>query len=255
MWRHLFVRAGLNVERSTQARGQKDSMRARQDLARNEEDIQVFKTKYQAAWNALLVLIREENLEQQMPGYQRLQDIDVRSHEDKDSYCVITSRKTRPSTDPRPLIVPGESRRSLSWIWSGIDVTGDSKAMQEALRVEWSKSWAQKRRWDEELALVGEEKRRVVESLKFDAGRWDQRAEANEHNAEGFPAYARRQAALRRGLIQQFESLWNTPIRSRRRANKAMECSRDKEEIEEPSDEENDREPCTRIDDKEDEDD
>ncbi|KAK7014754.1 hypothetical protein VNI00_019289 [Paramarasmius palmivorus] len=211
--RHLFVRAGLDIERSTQARGQKDSTRARQDLARNEDEIKAFKTKYQAAWNALLVLIGQERLVDQMPGYQCLQDSDVRSHEDQDAYCVITSRKTQPVKDARPLIVGGESRRLLSWIWSGVDVTGDSKAMQEALRIEWSKSWARKRRWDEELELILEEKRRVVESLRYDVAAWMRRAVDDEETEEGYRAYARRQAALREGLIKRFQDLWKTPLR------------------------------------------
>ncbi|KAK7016199.1 hypothetical protein VNI00_018964 [Paramarasmius palmivorus] len=220
---HLFVRAGLNIERTTQARGQKGSTRSRQDIASNETDIVAFKTKYRAAWNALLVLIGEERLQQQMPGYQSLQDHDVRSHEDQDSYCTITSRKARPVTESRPLLVPGESRRSLSWIWTGVDVTGDSKAMQEALRIEWSKCWARKRRWDEELALILEEKRRAVVSLEFEADRWRKVAEEGRNTSpEGYTAYALRQAAVREGLVQKFRSVWSTPIRQRKRVNRGV---------------------------------
>ncbi|KAK7020260.1 hypothetical protein VNI00_017752 [Paramarasmius palmivorus] len=256
--RHLFVRAGLDIERSTQARGQKGSTRARQDLARNEGDIQVFKTKYQAAWNALLVLSGEERLRQLMPGYQQLLDNDVRSHEDEDAYCVITSRKSKPSKDSRPLITGGESRRSLSWIWSGVDVTGDSKAMQEALRIEWSKCWARKRRWDEELALIIEEKRRVLESLRHDQKSWLVKAKGNEGAPEGYSAYALRQAALREGLIERFVVLWNTPIRHRIRATRtagSRENALDGGDIEEPSEEEDDDELRVVMDDEEDEDD
>ncbi|KAK7025353.1 hypothetical protein VNI00_016064 [Paramarasmius palmivorus] len=214
---HLFIRAGLNIERSTQARGQKDSTRSRQDLARNEEDIAAFKSKYRAAWNALLVLVGEEKLREEMPGYQALHDHDVRSHEDQDSYCVVSSRKIRPALDSRPLLVEGESRRALSWIWTGVDVTGDSKAMQEALRIEWSKCWARKRRWDEELALVVEEKRRVVESLRFEQRKWLRRAADEVNEPEGYAAYALRQAALREGLVERFETVWKTPIRTCKR--------------------------------------
>ncbi|KAK7015127.1 hypothetical protein VNI00_019208 [Paramarasmius palmivorus] len=217
---HCNVRTlpAVNIERTTQSRGQKSSTRSRQDIASNEVDIEVFKTKYRAAWNALLVLVGEVALQKQMPGYQPLQDQDVRSHEDQDSYCTITSRKTRPVTDSRPLLVPGESKRSLSWIWTGVDVTGDSRAMQEALRIEWSKCWARKRRWDEELALVLEEKRRAVVSLEFEADRWQRVASEGQNLApEGYTAYALRQAAVRKGLVQKFQSLWRTPIRQRRR--------------------------------------
>ncbi|KAK7026742.1 hypothetical protein VNI00_015515 [Paramarasmius palmivorus] len=213
---HLFVRVGLTIERTTQARGQKDSTRSRQELARNEVDIQAFKTKYQAAWNALMVLVGEEILQEQMPGYQVLHDHDVRSHEDEDSGCIVSSRKTRPANVPRPLITEGESRRTLSWIWTGVDVSGDSKAMQEALRIEWSKCWARKRRWDEELALVREEKRRVVKSLHFQAEDWLQKAMVNsDEPQEGCRAYALRQASLREGLVERFLTIWKTPIRRR----------------------------------------
>ncbi|KAK1223876.1 hypothetical protein PQX77_013242 [Marasmius sp. AFHP31] len=70
------------------------------------------------------------------------------------------------------LIKPGESRKALSWIWTNMDTSNDSGAMQEALRIEWAKSWARKRRWEEELALVEEEMRWVVVTLRYEAQVW-----------------------------------------------------------------------------------
>ncbi|KAK7026675.1 hypothetical protein VNI00_015548 [Paramarasmius palmivorus] len=153
----------------------------------------------------------------------------------------------------------GESRRELSWIWSGVDVTGDSKAMQEALRIEWSKSWARKRRWDEELDLIIEEKRRVIASLTYDAEKWLERAEHQEQSPEGYLAYAYRQAALRKGLIERFEALWRMPIRQHQRAKKSVEPvkdARDGDDSEAVSEEENEEDIRMSIDDDdEDEDD
>ncbi|KAK7026491.1 hypothetical protein VNI00_015571 [Paramarasmius palmivorus] len=245
---HLFVRVGLNIERTTQARGQKESTRSRQDLARNENEIQAFKTKYQSAWNALLVLIGEEQIQRQMPGYHVLHDHDVRSHEDEDSHCVVSSRKTRPTNEPRPLIVAGESRRTLSWIWTGVDVSGDSKAMQEALRIEWSKCWARKRRWDEELALLLEEKRRVVQSLLFQSENWRRKAGQDpEQRQEGYNAYALRQASLRKGLVERFETIWKTPIRCRGHGRRARPPVDDNDQGEESEGNE-DIEPALDLD-------
>ncbi|KAK7022741.1 hypothetical protein VNI00_017017 [Paramarasmius palmivorus] len=236
---HLFVRAGLNLERSTQVRGQRQSTRSREDLKRNEEDIQAFKTKYQASWNALLVLVGEEQLQQQMPGYQAMRDRDV--HQRFSS-----------------TVGPGESRRTLSWIWTGVDVSGDSRAMQEALRIEWSKCWARKRRWDEELALVVEEKRRVVQSLQFQASVWRQKAEKHlDGGQEGHYAYAIRQAALRESLVVRFQTIWKTPIRSRGRAKKKIEAEKagpDEDDNGEESEDEGDGNFGT-VDDDEDDDD
>ncbi|KAK7054294.1 hypothetical protein VNI00_003487 [Paramarasmius palmivorus] len=211
---HLFVRSGLNIERRTQSRGQKDSTRSRDGMARNELEIQVFRAKYQRAWDALLAMIGEDSLQKEMPGYLVLREQDIRTHDDIDNLTYVSNRARKNAVESPPLLIPGESRRVMSWIWTGIDIEGDSGAMKEALRIEWSKVWARKRWWDEELALVLEEQRRSLESLGYEAERWQRRADIHD-GPEGYRAYVVRQACLRTSLASRFKTIWSTPIRKR----------------------------------------
>ncbi|KAJ6459377.1 hypothetical protein C8R47DRAFT_1081340 [Mycena vitilis] len=75
----------------------------------------------------------------------------------------------------------GEGRRSLSWIWySGpvtqTDVTADG-TLHEDIRVEWAKARARADRWQEELILLEEEMRRVLEFCSWKARWWEARVE------------------------------------------------------------------------------
>jgi len=202
-------------------------MRARQVLARNEKKIDVLKHKYQAAWEAARTLLQSED----HIGHQQLCDSDIRSLDETDSHASKNARKTlgkqrrdaEGSSDPQ-VIRPGESTKTLSWIWTGINTSEDSEAMKEATRVEWSKAWARKRRWDKELTLIEEEMRCTLLSLRYESTKWKTLVAATsevEGNAfrEGVTAYARRSAALRDGLAAKFETLWALPdkeLRSRR---------------------------------------
>ncbi|KAJ7824840.1 hypothetical protein B0H13DRAFT_1449392, partial [Mycena leptocephala] len=69
-------------------------------------------------------------------------------------------------------------------------------------------------RWTEEVDLLEEEMRRVLEFLKWRAGWWmtlvDQRPEVVEDVVlqEGFTAYARRQSQLQLDLRSRFQENW-----------------------------------------------
>lgn len=214
----LFVRTRLHTQRTLHIRNQQASTRARQVLARNDRKLDPFKVKYRAAWSAVKELVGEVHI-----GYRELHDADVRSLDELDTHASGNMRKTlgkraRNAQDStatqqgNTVIQPGESRRTLSWIWTGVDTSEDSEAMREATRVEWSKSWARKRRWDEELALLGEEMRRTVLSLRFESTTWKSRTMASEDAiSEGMAAYATRQASIRDALASKFEALWALP--------------------------------------------
>lgn len=111
----------------------------------------------------------------------------------------------------------GETRRELSWIWqtSALSVDGDDN--DDILRAEWARSRARVRRAVEEVALVREEMRRVLESLKWNAAQWDLRGGYCPRGAslelkEGVSAYAAEQAALQRAFSAVFKVLWKTPL-------------------------------------------
>ena len=70
----------------------------------------------------------------------------------------------------------------------------------------------------EEVLLLREEMRRVLDFLEYKAVEWEIRAEARESpdlaTMEGIRAYAVEQAALQRKLALSFRSLWKTPLAS-----------------------------------------
>jgi len=218
---HLFVKSRLHTQRSLHTRHQHASTRARKVLDRNERKISGYKAKYRAAWEALKILLEGEG----SIGYPRLQDRDVRTMEDADTQAIRNLRKVLgkrgrneelSAGGDTPLngsvIQPGESTRTMSWIWMGVDTTDDSEAMREALRVEWSKCRARKQRWEEEVKLLDEEMRRVLVTLDHDALLWERRVlEGSGPDSEGVTAYALRQAHIRKALRNQFSTLWEKP--------------------------------------------
>ncbi|KAJ7885141.1 hypothetical protein B0H14DRAFT_2564086 [Mycena olivaceomarginata] len=81
----------------------------------------------------------------------------------------------------------GEGRRTLSWIWytgsiKDSDVAADGSLMKVTstfmsyIRIEWTKARARADRWREELILLEEEMRRVLEFCGWKARWWDERS-------------------------------------------------------------------------------
>ncbi|KAL0575644.1 hypothetical protein V5O48_006329 [Marasmius crinis-equi] len=237
---HLFVRTRLNLQRHLHVRHQQGSGCARQVLARNEKKVQIAKLR-----NALSTVLGEEEVGKL--GLKALDDTDIWSFEDEDTHASRSSRKVlgkrkRNNQDTTPqLIRPGETRKSLSWIWTGVDTGSDSKAMLNSLRIEWSKSWARKRRWDEELRILQAEMDRTCISLSVESRRWRSRAleEVGEHIwAEGRRAYGFRQAAIREGLVLKFRKIWSQPDKPRQWAGKHTTSGDDDDQNKEEEEEE-----------------
>jgi hypothetical protein len=83
-----------------------------------------------------------------------------------------------------------------------------------ALRVEWAKTRARAMRYREEVDLLEEEMRRVLQFLRWRAEWWRQlsplRADVQTEPAlrEGHTAYAERQAKIFEKLHDRFQGLW-----------------------------------------------
>lgn len=111
----------------------------------------------------------------------------------------------------------GETRKELSWIWRTLPLSdGDDNDSNDILRAEWARSRARVRRSTEEVMLLLEEMRRVLEFLKWKAAQWDSRiigrADVGMELREGIRAYAIEQAQLQRSLSTSFKVLWKTPL-------------------------------------------
>jgi hypothetical protein len=82
-----------------------------------------------------------------------------------------------------------------------------------ALHVQWAKSRARSRRWNEEVQLLKEEMRRVLAYFDYKAAWWVERGDGENREvgpelAEGLRAYAEDQAQLQRSLACKFETKW-----------------------------------------------
>ncbi|KAF7317940.1 hypothetical protein MKEN_00882200 [Mycena kentingensis (nom. inval.)] len=131
------------------------------------------------------------------------------------------------------LFAEGESRRTVSWIWTmtgGEEVEGE---LIEALRIEWSKSWARTRRWREEKMILEEEWRRLGVSLAYEEARWKDRAAAvpvgtiPAADAEGMIAYAVKHADMYRNLALRAEATRTAPAlrKGAKRGRTAVFCT------------------------------
>ena len=111
-----------------------------------------------------------------------------------------------------------ESRQQLSWIWqtSSFDREAgiNDPELREVMRVEWCKAVAQAKRFEEEVELIVEEMRRTLLFFKWTVSHWEERGEArvgeptDGDTAAGIKAYAVRQAALYRRLVDVFIHDW-----------------------------------------------
>lgn len=111
----------------------------------------------------------------------------------------------------------GETRKEISWIWRTLAMGfEDGDTVDDILRSEWARSKARCRRAREEVALLIEEMRRVLEFLEWRARWWNARGSVQLNVtpdvAEGLRAYAEEQANLQSSLAASFRKLWKTPL-------------------------------------------
>jgi hypothetical protein len=103
-----------------------------------------------------------------------------------------------------PLTRAGEFLPFLSWY--------DLLMGATALRVEWAKAMARADRWEEDVILLNEEMRRVLEFCHWKAAWWMEQVPLREDVsallAEGLRAYAEEQADMERRIQAAWEAKW-----------------------------------------------
>ncbi|KAI0055075.1 hypothetical protein BV25DRAFT_1816134 [Artomyces pyxidatus] len=179
--------------------GQGAMTRSHATLKRVNEKLQRFVAKYRRARAALVILSPGGSWEAQL---RVLADEDIRS----------------PTKDEEGL---GKDKRVLSWIWrvqtqDARDIPGENPASEEevheSMRVEWVQCRARTRRWREERDTLLEEMRRTVTTFLARSEAWTARINSRLSLPldieRGLNAYARRQAAMYRGLAASFHRLW-----------------------------------------------
>ncbi|KAJ6547265.1 hypothetical protein B0H19DRAFT_1075170 [Mycena capillaripes] len=95
-----------------------------------------------------------------------------------------------------------ENQRQVLWIWTLAGTEGTDRGLENALRVKWSKAFARKRRWEEEVRLLEEEYRREAHAAAVRVG------VIAHADAEAAVAYAMRHADMYRDLKSRGEATW-----------------------------------------------
>ncbi|KAJ7248075.1 hypothetical protein C8J57DRAFT_1673431 [Mycena rebaudengoi] len=230
--RQLLVRTHLYKQQDTEEKGVKAYTRAQGKIESLNEQVRRAAERYRAARESLVVLGRVlENNEWEV-ALKPLAEKDVRgmprAHFGDEARQAATKAgkgkgKGKPSAKRRKV---GEYK-VLSWIWltqrkaptameEGEEEEGEGEggqpAMDEALRIEWAKTRARSLRWSEEVQLLEEEMRRIIQYLNWKADWWRSRVGLRENidakQLEGDRAYALRQAALKEALAASFAAKW-----------------------------------------------
>ena len=120
--------------------------------------------------------------------------------------------------DRTPREGTGQTRRTLSWIWTTTVLPLDDNADpgDDILRTEWCRSRARANRATEEVNRLHEEMRRTLAFLKHQEQLWNRRKDARDVEniglQEGLAAYAAKQAALQSKLGADFTRQWKEPL-------------------------------------------
>ncbi|KAG2119820.1 uncharacterized protein F5147DRAFT_742104 [Suillus discolor] len=188
----LRIHCSLLTFKREWIRGQGPNTQAQNALAQVHGRRTACMKRYRSAWVALKALATVVKKKDWRGHWQELADDDV-----------------------KPLInlfATGEGRRQVSWIWMMDGVDCGEEGDNNGVRIEWCKSHARALRWSEEVELLREEMRRVLQFFTWQAAWWEERGRHNvgecAADAEGLQAYATQQANLRHRLAEHFRVLW-----------------------------------------------
>ncbi|KAF7331581.1 hypothetical protein MKEN_00037500 [Mycena kentingensis (nom. inval.)] len=278
----LHIKARLLIYKKLQLRHQGMNTRSRALVARNEQKIKSHSDLYQAAraalcqiesavvWPPLLasdircledpddISKREARNRRQVETRLRRQvellEAGLIMEEDVKEQMGETDSEDEPGEEQHPQKSSGESRRTISWIWTVAGTTGTDATLLDSLRVEWSRAYARTRRWREEIRLLEEEIRCLPLSLRHEERIWNERgAEAlggDRRLQEGRVAYAAKQAAMYREIawraeliqVEEWQGKGHRKYAERRRLNEEVEMEDEKRDEEGDSDSEKEAE-------------
>ncbi|KAJ7096928.1 hypothetical protein C8R44DRAFT_544615, partial [Mycena epipterygia] len=213
----LLVRSHLYIDKDEHARGVRENMRSSSKIEVCDDRIRRMVAQYRAARRALVVLGKVLGRNEWGRALKPLAEDDVRGMPyarfgDPERQKGKGKKKSkRPRKKPRTVKAP----KPLSWIWiaqAGEPDPGSSQAMNEAVRIEWARARARAMRWTEEVDLLEEEMRRILQFLTWRSMWWeaqvDLRGLPEGPQREGETAYALRQAKLQADLGIGFAKRW-----------------------------------------------
>jgi len=233
----LKIKTRMIAFKNRNIRGQREGTRSRAVIDRVHERARNMAQKYRASRAAKLELAGPGTWEETLLV---LKDEDVRGYQDADRLRVRPGRRGTVEDevlemvgieggamdeDDGILLRPqertrrdgtGETRRTLSWIWTTQRAASSDDEQDDILRAEWSKSRARAARTWEEVLRLKEEMRRVLESLEWKSRWWKTRSESRDGVGkdvrEGLKAYALGQSSIQLSLAEKFRELWKSPL-------------------------------------------
>ncbi|KAF8999310.1 hypothetical protein BDQ17DRAFT_1328384 [Cyathus striatus] len=107
----------------------------------------------------------------------------------------------------------------MSWIWlvphTSANTENNNNELDESLRIEWAKCHARKDRWAEEVLILKEEMRKVIQYLEWKAEWWTGITDVRNYDSsigndikQGVKAYAMKQASICQRLAQHCANWW-----------------------------------------------
>ncbi|KAF8202527.1 hypothetical protein BJ912DRAFT_842756 [Pholiota molesta] len=262
--RHILkIKSRMVLFKNKNVRGQTEGTRSRTVIDRVHSRAKAAAVKYRAARHAKLALSGHGDWENEL---KILADNDIRAYQDPNRLRPRTGRRgtleddqldaapasetmdvdeSQPDIDLLPQIRDrrdgtGETRRTLSWIWTTLRLHDPSDATDDILRSEWAKSRARVNRSTEEVLLLKEEMRRTLEFLEWKATWWLERQSLrtglSKELTEGLIVYAASQASLQRSLARHFRALWIVPLNDANTQN--TESGDDEDEDDDDEDDE-----------------
>ncbi|PBK59415.1 hypothetical protein ARMSODRAFT_991160 [Armillaria solidipes] len=215
----LRAEASVHAFRNEHLRGQEalshasdvlDSWKAKRNLAAQ---------KYRCARSALLALrgpgtwtnnLRELNAKDMSSMYGSVMDLQETATEAINPEDQRQKKRKSEKHKDKP--------KDVSWIWmaeGSLGELGDDSDITDGIqdvRVHWLRSRARLLRWEEEIALLREEQRRVLVTLRYHAKWWDGQRSGWEgltaEIAEGVRAYAAQQRDAQLNLAEHFARKW-----------------------------------------------
>ncbi|TFK60790.1 hypothetical protein BDN72DRAFT_778956, partial [Pluteus cervinus] len=207
--RALRMRSFLYIDKDRFSRGQRQNTRSQSQIQRTQGKVDAAAFKYRSARSAIKVLaplLQEVGWEKEYPCLEK-EDVQPLRF---DTDGAAENEKKKKKKDRQ-----SEGRRKVSWIWGtlGNGELSEGAYLSAYLRVEWCKSRARAKRWQEEVLLLREEMRRVLAFLEAQAIEWTARSgfvgvNSDDAQQEGYCAYALGQAVMRRELRAHFEEMW-----------------------------------------------
>ena len=193
------IRHGLAIFHKVQlaGEGQKTQTKSRAVMRTIQDRIDKYARRYRVAHDALLCL-------DPCGDWQNV-------------YLVLTDKDDRgPGKEPEEMS-GSDGQYTLSWIWHSSTTSVSPDEVNEDMRMEWAQCTARADRWAEEVLLLQEEMRRVVEFLEWRSSDWFTKTDSRAGTVTpavyaGLSAYANKQGSVFRNLAVRFSQRWRSAL-------------------------------------------